>query len=135
MIKDATALAKLRKDWEGVEVLRDSLNVSAYATHPGLFPFTLYNAAHNLPFMHAFAVLNNVLIQLAAEGRFKCTNIFLGELLKKSEKALPWRNFALMTVGVDRRNGIAHHGTLLDKEECWKYIDAIKVELSAWGIL
>lgn len=63
----------------------------------GVFPFALANAAHNLPFIHAFSVLNDVLEQLASEGHFNCGSHFLGELVKKSEDALPWQDFRLIT--------------------------------------
>jgi hypothetical protein len=138
MIRDATVLAEIRKNWDGVEALRTSLQVSAFASVGvigGTFPFALLNAAHNLPFMHALAVLNDVLKQLALEGHFNCRSIFLGALVEKSETALSWRDFALVSIGVDRRNDVAHRGQLLDTGECWKYVDAIKSELSGWGIL
>ena len=114
------------------------MQVSAFASVGvigGNFPFVLSNAAHNLPFVHAFAVLNDALKQLALEGHFNCKSIFLGALLEKSEKALPWRDFALVSVGVDHRNDVAHRGQLLDRGECWKYIDTVKAELIAWGII
>jgi hypothetical protein len=138
MIRDATVSAEIRKNWAGVEALRTTLQASAFASMGvigGIFPFALLDAAHNLPFMHAFAVLNDVLEQLALEGHFNCKSRFLGALVQNSEKALLWRDFALVSVGVDRRNDVAHRGQLLDREECWKYVDAIKSELSGWGIL
>lgn len=104
MIRDATALAEIRKNWTGVEALRTTLQVSAFASVGvigGHFPFVLSNAAHNLPFVHAFAVLNDVLKQLALEDYFKCKSIFLSKLLKNSEKALPWRDFALVMLIVE----------------------------------
>lgn len=96
MIRDATALAEVRQSWGGVEALRSRLQVSAFASVGvlgGSFPFVLANAAHNLPFIHAYAVLNDVLEQRAAEGHFNCKSIFLGELLKKSEK-VRWLAYA-----------------------------------------
>lgn len=138
MIRDPTALAEVRQSWGGVEALRLRLQVSAFASVGvigGSFPITLANAAHNLPFIHAYAVLNDVLKQLADEGHFSCKSIFLGELLKKSEKVLPWQDFALVSVGAACRNDVAHRGQLLDRGDCWKHVDAVKVELSAWGIL
>lgn len=137
MIRDAIALAEVRQGWAGVEALRSRLQVSAVVSMGfgfGLFPFALSNAAHNLPFIHGYAVLNDVLEQLADEGNFSCTSIFLGELLRKSEKALPWRDFALVSAGAGRRSDVAHRGQLLGRGDCWKYVDAIKTELSAWGI-
>ena len=106
VIQDATALAEIQQNWAGVEALHERLQVSAFASVgiiAGTFPFTLANAAHNLPFIHAYAVLNDALKQIADEDVFKCKSIFLGELLKKSEKVLMWKDFALISVGVDRR--------------------------------
>jgi hypothetical protein len=138
MIRDATVLAEIRKNWTGVEALCSKLQVSAFASMGlvgGNFPFVLSNAAHNLPFMHAFAVLNNTLLQFADEDHFTCRSKFLRPLLTKSETALPWHDFGLISIGVDRRNEVAHKGQLLNREECWKYIDAIRSQLSGWGIL
>jgi hypothetical protein len=59
----------------------------------------------------------------------------LGDLLKASKKVLHWQDFALIKAGVVHRNALAHRGKLLETVECWKYIDAIKGELSVWGIV
>lgn len=138
MIQDPLALAEVQASWAGVEALRARLQRSAFAAAgflDGVFPFALANAAHNLPFIHAYAVLNDVLEQLADEGHFSSTSIFLGELLKKSEKALPWRDFDLIAEGAGRRNDVAHRGQLLERGDCWRYVDAVRAELSAWGIV
>ncbi len=139
MIRDATVLADVRQNWVGVEALRTKLQVSAFASismgDGGLYPFALSNAAHNLPFIHAYAVLNEVLQQLADEGHFTTKTRFLGELLRKSKKALPWRDFALVKAGALRRNDVAHRGDLLNRDDCRKYVDAVKVELYGWGVL
>jgi len=138
MIKDTDTLAEVRKDWNGVEALRAKLQRSAFASAGilgGSFPFTLSNAAHNLPFFHAFAVLNDVLEALKKEGHFKCKSSFLGALVDASETALPWNDFSTIKKGVGRRNDVAHRADLLERGECWKYVDAIKLELSAWGVV
>ncbi len=138
MIRDPNALAEIQQSWAGVEALRSTLQVSAAASMGiigGAFPFALSNAAHNLPFIHAYAVLNDVLEQLADEGHFNCKSIFLGELLKRSEQALQWQDFALIRAGAARRNDVAHRGQLLERGDCWKYVDAVKAELSAWAVL
>lgn len=118
MIKDTGTLSEIRQDWNGVETLRNKLHVSAFASVgmiSGQFPFTLSNAAHNLPFIHAFSVLNEVLIVLEKEGHFKCKSIFLGKLLEKSEKALPWQDFSTIKTGAGRRNDVAHRADLLER--------------------
>lgn len=138
MIRDSVALAEVRSGWAGVEVLRERLRLSAFSSQGvtgGSFPFALADAAHNLPFIHAFAMLNDVLEQLASEGHFGCRSHYLGALLTSSETALPWRNFTLIKSGANRRNDVAHRGQLLERGDCWMYVDAIKAELSAWGIV
>lgn len=138
MIHDVQALEEVRQNWTGVEALRTRLKVSAFASTGmlgGIFPFALSNAAHNVPFMHAYSVLNDVLEQLAKEGKITCKSIFLGTLLKESQNVLPWKDFSLITAGVNRRNDLAHRGHLLERAECWKYIDAVKQELISWKIV
>lgn len=138
MIRDSITLAEVQSGWAGVEVLRERLQRSAFASQgviAGSFPFSLANAAHNLPFIHAFAVLNDVLEQLASEGHFSCKSHFLGALLAKSEKALPWCDYMLISAGLKLRNDVAHRGHLIERGDCWRYIDAVKTELSAWGII
>lgn len=138
MIRDPTALAEIQQSWAGIEALRSKLQVSAFASmgsFGGNFPFMLANAAHNLPFIHAYAVLSDALKQLSDEGHFTCKSIFLGDLLKRSETALQWSDFDLIRTGAAHRNDVAHRGQLLNRSDCWKYVDAVKVELSAWRII
>jgi len=138
MINDDDIHAGIKEDWNGVELLRNKLKRSAYASTGmmgGTFPFALANAAHNLPFIHAYSVLNEVLIALQNEGHFVCKSMFLGKLLQASENALPWNDFSTIEAGVGRRNDVAHRADLLERGECWKYVDAIKLELSSWDII
>ena len=138
MIQDATALAEVQKNWAGVEAMGVRLQVGAVASMGGLggaFPFRLLDAAYNLPFMHACSVLNDVLLQLAIETPFPHKLRTLGYLVKVSKAALSWQDYTGIKAVVSRRNAVAHRGQLLDRQECQKYIDAIKVELQAWHIL
>ena len=138
MINDSNTLSNIVKEWNGVELLRNKLQRSAFGSRGvvgGSFPFALANAAHNLPFIHAYSVLNEVLIALEKEGHFNCKSIFLGKLLEASKKELPWNDFSTIESGVGRRNDVAHRADLLERKECWKYVDAIKLELSSWGIV
>jgi len=138
MIRDPKALAEIRRSWEGVEALRGQLQRSAGASVGfigGVFPHKLSDAAHNLPFIHAHAVLNDTLRQLAVEGAISCHSIFLGSLVVAAQKTLPWQDLKLIRVGVKRRNSVAHKAKLLSRGDCWKHIDAIRRELKAWGIL
>lgn len=140
MIQDPSTLAEIKTEWRRVENLRKSLKVDAMASFAmpvlgGHYPFTLAQAAQNLPFIHACSVLNEVLLALAKEGCFVCNSIFLGKLLKSGETALTWINYSLIEKVVDERNGVAHRGQLLEQEVCWKYVDAIRIELVGWSIV
>ena len=138
MIEDENSLEAIKSDWMGVELLRDKLKTSAYASRGvvgGIFPIALANAAHNLPFIHAYSVLNETLIVLGKEGNFSCKPIFLGKLLASSKGAFSWIDYETIVKGVDRRNDVAHRGDLLDRGECWHYVDAVKMELESWRLI
>jgi hypothetical protein len=139
MITDVTALAEIRKSWEGVEQMRAKLQRSAFATAAfgigGVFPHVLADAAHNLPFMHAHAVLNDTLQQFAAEGIINCKSRYLGPLMAAAIPVLSWQDLSVIQIGIDHRNDVAHRAKLLPRGECWKHIDAIGRELKAWGII
>jgi hypothetical protein len=137
VINDTAVLTEVRASWAGLELLRLSLKTSAFAStgRMGIFPHKLANAAHNLPFIHAFAVLNDVLEQLAEEQHWRYQGRILGKLLKDAKRKLPWRNLGRIGAGVVARHKVAHKGQLLDRYKCWEYIDAVKAELSAWGVV
>jgi len=140
VIKDLSTLSEIQSEWQGVENLRKRLKVDAMASFAmpplgGDYPFALGKAAQNLPFIHACSVLNEVLIALEAEGHFVCKSRFLGALVKSSKQVLPWINYSLIEKVVDERNGVAHRGELLEQEVCWKYVDAIRIELVNWRVV
>lgn len=137
MITDRAALEEIRRSWTGAESLRGRVQRALLGSFAQGATFAIFvaDAAHNLPFVHGYAVLNNVLLQLAREGRFECNSIFLGKLLAESEKRLPWVNFPLVKEGADRRNDVAHHGEVIPRADCWRYMDAIKEQLVAWQVL
>ena len=138
MIRDSVILAEIQREWAGVGALREQLQRGAFASTSiagGIHTPVLVNTAYNLPFIHAFGVLNIVLEQLKSEGQFVCNSHFLVELLQCSEKELPWHDFKLIRAGAKLRNNVAHRGQLLERGDCWKYIDAVNAELSAWRII
>ena len=137
MIQDSEVLAEIRASWRGVEVLRGKLQRALLGSFAqgGTFAIFAADAAHNLPFMHAYSVLNDVLSQLSREGHFRCKSIFLGALLDASEHSLPWENFSLIKEGTGRRNDVAHRGDVLPRADCWRYVDAVQNQLTKWQIL
>lgn len=137
MISDKAALMEIRQSWKGVEALRGRLQRALLGSFAQVASFVIFvaDSAHNLPFVHAYAVLNDVLEQLANEHHFKCKSIFLGALLDASKDKLPWKDFAIIKEGAERRNDVAHRGKVLPRADCWRYIDAIKDQLLAWGVV
>jgi hypothetical protein len=137
MITDSVALGEIRESWQGVDRLRDKLQRALLGSFAQGASFAIFaaDAAHNLPFIHACAVLNDVLAQLRQEGHFQSNSIFLGALLSASKAKLPWKNFAVIEEAVARRNDVAHRAEILARGDCWRYIDAIKAELVSWSIL
>ena len=137
MIADITALTEIRESWRGVEGLRDKLQRALLGSFAEGASFAIFaaDAAHNLPFVHACAVLNDVLEQLKQEGHFQSKSIFLGTLLYASKAKLPWKNFSVIEEAVARRNGLAHRGEILPRGDCWRFMDAIGEELVSWNIL
>ena len=137
MISNSVALEELRNSWNGVRELRKSIQASLLGSFAQGASFVIFiaDAAHNLPLVHVYSVLNEVLLQLREEKHFECKNFFLGHLLTNSKNCLPWRDFDLVKEGADRRNDIAHRGKILPRGDCWKYIDAIEKELIGWEIV
>jgi hypothetical protein len=137
MIADQAALDEIRQSWRGVEALRDKLQRALLGSFAQGASFVVFvaDAAHNLPLVHAYAVLNDVLEQLSKEGHFRCNSIFLGALLAESKEKLPWKDFPLINEGMLRRNGVAHRGEVLPRADCWKYTDVIRDQLVVWRIL
>ncbi|MBN1569812.1 MAG: hypothetical protein JXA73_18345 [Acidobacteria bacterium] len=137
MIRDKATLEEIRQSWIGVETLKNKVQRALLGPFAQGASFIIFiaDSAHNLPLLHSYAVFNDVLQQLAKEGKFKCKSIFLGALLAASEKALSWKDFTLIKEGADRRNNMAHHGDVLPRGDCWKYIEGIREQLVAWAIL
>ncbi|MEX2214123.1 MAG: hypothetical protein WD768_08350 [Phycisphaeraceae bacterium] len=137
MIADTSALTEIRESWRGVEGLRDKLQRALLGSFAQGASFAIFaaDAAHNLPFVHACAVLNDVLEQLKQEGHFQSKSIFLGALLSASRGKLAWKNLPLIDEAVARRNDVAHRAEVLPRADCWRFIDAIREELVSWSIL
>src|SRR5262245_31151337 len=121
MIQDSAQLAEARENWAGIVLMRKELDASAFAAPgaiPGLFPFALYKAAHNLPLVQAYAVLNDVLEQVAKEKNWKYQGRLLGRLLDEAKSVLAWVNAGLVETGKLARDDVAHHYQLAEAADC-----------------
>jgi len=132
MISNPSVLAEIRKDWAGVVGLREKIQRTMFASAGmgGLFPTFAADCAHNLPFLHACAVLNEVLRELDSSRRT------LGALVKDyAPPRLTWNNYAAIEELVEKRNHLAHESMVLDRADCWRYIGVIEFQLRAWSVI
>jgi hypothetical protein len=137
MIADTTVLSEIRESWKGVEMLRQKIKAAILGAFSEGSSFVLFaaDAAHNLPFVQACAVLNDALEQLRDEGHFRCKGRLLGTLLYASKDKLRWKGFSTIEEAVNRRNAIAHHAQIVPRGECWRLTDAIRQELVSFNVL
>jgi hypothetical protein len=91
--------------------------------------------AYNLPFVLAYAVLDQVLSELVAAGVFACKSWMLGAKMTASQQYLKWQNYAVVEAGRNDRNDLAHEAKLLNRAACMNYVNAVEVELKAWAVL
>ena len=91
---------------------------------------------YHLPFLLAYAVLDQVLGELVHQGSIPCQGRchLLGAKMAVSKSVLRWQDYALVENGRTVRNMLAHEAMLIDSKQCFRFIDAIEVELKAWGI-
>jgi hypothetical protein len=136
MIANAQVLGDVRQSWAGMRELRQKV---AIAVPHGVIAFSglifIANVPYNLPFLHACGVLNDALEQLAKEQSFTYKERNLGPLIDASVGILPWNDLPLIKEAKDQRDGPAHRGVIVQRDDCLRYIDAIEVELVQWGIV
>lgn len=137
MITDATTLADMQASWTGAlgvqaRIKRDSMGAFTMGRH---FPRFTADAAHNVPFLLACGVLNDVLLALRDQGAFASKQRTLDGLMADSRGSLAWLNYARMDQIKDARNALAHDGKMLSRGDCWAAIDDIGRQLIGWGIV
>jgi len=135
MIRDPKVKSAIVQAWEGVRKLEGKFANTTWQV-PGGAAITESHPdeSYNIPFLLAYAVLDEVLTQLQNEGVFKCKNRrMLGAKMDASRNRLPWQEYDKVYSGKEERNDLAHHAKLVAKADCLAYINAIEVELKAWG--
>jgi hypothetical protein len=138
MIADQTTRDNICEEWAAVRKLCAGSHRQAIIGGAGGAVFvneTPLESFYNLPLVLAFAVLDEVLDALIAQGIFSCRSWMLGAKMTASKGAVPWQNYALVEQGKTARNELAHQAKLLDKAQCLGFVDAIEVELRAWAVI
>ena len=139
MIKDKILIAEIVQEWATIRSLVHwsrsyigSGDVFINETAPDEF--------YNLPLVLAYSTLDAALGQFINEGLFPCLicRCFkLGEKMwsSKNTTAIKWLNYSLVDQGRKARNGLAHENTLVAKNDCLRYIEAVGAELKGWGLI
>jgi hypothetical protein len=138
VIRSSTIRTEVQKEWNGVRAFQSRIQAhlnapsgigTAGATHQ------LRNISHNLTLLFAFSVLEKTLKQFRDEGLFLEKTNGLKKLMLASKKILPWQDFELIDTAREDRNRVAHQQKILERAECWKYIDGIENELVSWNVV
>jgi hypothetical protein len=136
MILDMAVKSDIARQWVALRSLcRGSHRTSAVPG--GYINETPPDEFYNLPFVLAYAVLDQVLDELMDQGALQKPKgrPMLGAKMAASKADLQWTDYDLVAVGKVARNALAHDAKLLAKADCFRFVDAIEGELKAWGLI
>ena len=138
MIRDATAKADIAQQWTAVKAFCRGSHRQSIIAGGAFVNETPPEDFCNLPFVLAYAVLDQVLTELMDQGTFPRPSgprPMLGQKMSASRTHLPWTDSKLVKDGKDARNRVAHEAILLGRADCCRYIEAIEQELRSWSII
>jgi hypothetical protein len=134
MITDVVVVEDIRKSWSTVEKLSTECLFSR-ATPAGWSQANRPDDAFNLPFLLAYACLDQALSALQCQGAFKSKSSLLGAKMEASRSLLAWHDYEHVDAGKELRNRLAHEAELVSKQDALRYIAAVRRELHAWSVL
>jgi hypothetical protein len=136
MINDPAVLLDIVRQWSALRSLCRSSHRSGMVGRVFVNE-TPPEELYNLPFVLAYAVLDQVLDELVDQGAFPRPSgkPTLAAKATASRTHLPWVNYGSVDAGRIARNEVAHEAKLRGKTECLGFVDDIERELKAWGIL
>jgi hypothetical protein len=137
VINDKLIKKELRESWNTVLSTKEMVKANiVFAFAGGGYTSKQFrNLSYNLTLLFAFTVVENALLQMRDEGKFKSKSSQLGALMDNSKNKIPWTDYQKIDEARNKRNEIAHQQKWIDLELCLSYLDAIEVELINWGIL
>ena len=137
MIENPSSLAILQAELDGVVRMRDrirNLVISTLAFDAKKSP-AFGDLLYNLPFLLAFGVLKEALLQAREEGRFTSSRPQLGDLIDSAKNSLQWIDWQCLREAVKRRNEVMQNGRLLGDVQCLQDIADVEAQLIAWDII
>jgi hypothetical protein len=94
MITDAKVRADIGEQWQTVQKLSRGV-IRTTGVLGGTISETPLDEHFNLPFVLAFAVLDQVLSELITEKVFSCSRWQLGAKMLASKGAISWKDYAM----------------------------------------
>ena len=135
MIRDAVTKSEIVRDWAVLRKLSSAVHRSWMSGGGDFINETRPEDSYNLPFLLAYAVLDQVLSELTAQGDFSCKSWKLGEKMAASRSRLPWQDYDTVQAGKEARNKLAHEAALVAKVDCLRFIDTVERELKFWAVI
>jgi hypothetical protein len=139
VITDTTILAQIVTEWDMVKERKDFIADNLAAGHTGIgsigVSYQFKNLAYSLWLPFGFSIFERALVQLRDESVFVSKKSNLEALMVKSRTTLPWQDYALVDEARNRRNDVAHRRLVLERDDAWRFVDAIERELRAWRIV
>jgi len=91
---------------------------------------------YNLPFVLAYAILDQVFDELIDQGTFPkpAGTTTLAAKMNASRTHLPWVDYSSVDAGRIARNEVAHEAKLRSRSDCLRFVDNIERELKAWSV-
>ena len=137
MIVNPSAVTPLQVEWQGVLQMRSRIQHLVLST----FAFDIRRSPafgdvlYNLPFLLAFEVLKQVLLQARAAGLITGSGQRLADLIESSKSSLPWMDWDGLHEAMNRRNEVLQEGKLCGDAQCLADIEAIEAQLAAWAVI
>ena len=134
MIHDTATRQDVARQWSVIcKLCQESRR--QYQIAGGIINETRPEDSYNLPFVLAYALLDQVLSEMCDQGLFLCSSWQLGAKMAASKAALAWLSYGDVEAGKTARNELAHEGKLVSKNDCLRYVRAVGLELHHWKII
>ena len=127
----------LQSEWESVIRMREHVRhlvISTFALDPNTSPVFDDNL-YNLPWLLAFDVLKQALLQATVDGQLTGSEPILDDLVEGTRTSLSWNDWQGLREAVKRHNELAHQGKRFGDVQCLQDIADIEAQLVAWGVI
>jgi hypothetical protein len=140
MIQDDEFKQGIQEQWSAISELEKRLKpIISQGLMGGFRSNGSPDESYNLLLVLAYSSLDEVLSQCIAEHVFECPLngrrfLMLGTKMESSKISITWNAYDLIDEGKKARNNLAHQSVFANKNDCIKYVEAVRKELKIWGL-